>query len=340
MNDTINASYKSVQTSGGFFQDTQRRLYEITGADRASWLHNLTTNTISTLQSGDGNYAFAVTVQGRTVCDLNCLVLEDRLWIDLDNRWADESIAHLGKYRVVEDVEINDVSASWTRLDVIGPKTADFVERLGMGNNFAAYADLQHSTTNIDGHEVRLVKGSTGFYMAATLYVPAASADAMQSKIQAVASELNMIELEHELQTIIRIESGIPISVDDIDSEVIPPETLQTERGISYVKGCYLGQEVIERMRSRDSMARRLVGLKISGERMPAKDSWVFADTKQVGRITSACHSVALNSVLALGYIKTSLAEDAKALRVALDESEFADAELVDLPLSAWIYAA
>jgi folate-binding protein YgfZ len=336
MNETIEMSYKTAKENGGFFRNSQRRLVEITGADRASWLHNLTTNTISTLQPGDGNYAFAVTVQGRTVCDLNCLVLDDRLWIDLDERWADASIAHLGKYRVVEDVEINDVTAAWVRFDILGPATAHFVERLEMGNNLAAYADLQHSTTKIDGHDVRVVKSDLGPILAATLYAPAAAADGMRSRIHAAASELNMIELDPELRTIIRIEAGIPNSVDDIDADVIPPETLQTERGISYVKGCYLGQEVIERMRSRNSMARRLVGLKISGERMPAKDAWVFAATKQVGRVTSACHSVALNSILALGYIKTSPAGEADALRVALDQTDFADAELVEIPLSAW----
>ncbi len=336
MNTTIETSYEAVRLAGGFMQNTQRRLVEITGADRASWLHNLTTNTISTLQPGDGNYAFAITIQGRTVCDLNCLVLEDRLWIDLDGRWADESIAHLGKYRVIEDVDINDVTSAWTRIDVIGPKTATLIERLGLGHNFAVYADLQHSSSQIDGHDVRLVKNDLGPMLAATLYTPSTSADAIQSKVQTLATDLNMVELDQDLLTIIRIEAGVPQSVDDIDSEVIPPETLQTERGISYVKGCYLGQEVIERMRSRDSMARRLVGLAISGEQIPAKDAWVFADTKQVGRVTSTCHSLALNSILALGYIKTSLAQEAAALRVALNDQEFADAKLVEIPLPTW----
>ncbi|MCA9252801.1 MAG: glycine cleavage T C-terminal barrel domain-containing protein [Phycisphaerae bacterium] len=336
MNATIETLYEAVRLSGGFMRNTQRRLVEITGADRTSWLHNLTTNTFNTLRPGDGNYAFAITIQGRTVCDLNCLVFEDRLWIDLDERWADESIAHLSKYRVIEDVDINDITPSQVRFDVIGPKTAEFIERLGMGNNFAAYADLQHSTSQIEGHEVRVVKNDVGPILAANLYAPSAAASAIQAKIQSLATEMNMVELDHDLLAIVRIEAGVPQSVDDIDSEVIPPETLQTERGISYVKGCYLGQEVIERMRSRNSMARRLVGLKISGQQLPAKDSWVFADIKQVGRVTSACHSVALKSILALGYVKTSLAEEATALRVALNDRDFADAELVEIPLDAW----
>lgn len=336
MNDTIDASYKTVQTNGGFFQNTQRRLYEVTGADRLSWLHNLTTNAMSTLQPGDGNYAFAITVQGRTVCDLNCLVLEDRLWIDLDERWADESIAHLGKYRVIEDVELDNVTESWVRFDMLGPSTPRCVEALGFGNNFAAYADLQHSAAQIDGHDVGIVKGNLGPVVLATLYVQADAVDDVQSKIKSTSNDLGMVEVDDQLFNIIRIEAGIPNSVDDIDSEVIPPETLQVERGISYVKGCYLGQEVIERMRSRNSMARSLVGLKISGHQLPAKDCWVFADTKQVGRVTSACHSVALDSILALGYIKTSLAEESGALRVALNDTDFADAERVEIPLANW----
>ncbi len=331
-----NQAYEQVQKHGGYFENAHRRLVEATGADRASWLHNLTTNTISTLQPGDGNYAFAITVQGRTVCDLNCLVLDDRLWIDLDERWADESVAHLTKYRVIEDVELENITESWARFDILGPSTARCVESLGFGNNFAAYADLQHSVTQIDGHDIRLVKGNLGPVMLATLYVPAVAAIEFQTKIQTATADLGMVELDDQLLKTIRIEAGIPKSVDDIDSEVIPPETMQIERGISYVKGCYLGQEVIERMRSRNSMARRLVGMKISGDQIPTKDSWVFADSKPVGRVTSACHSVALNSIFALGYIKTALADEAQALRVTLNETSFADAEQVEIPLPNW----
>ena len=329
MNATIETLYEAVRLSGGFMRNTQRRLVEITGADRTSWLHNLTTNTFNTLRPVDGNYAFAITIQGRTVCDLNCLVFEDRLWIDLDERWADESIAHLSKYRVIEDVDINDITPSQVRFDVIGPKTAEFIERLGMGNNFAAYADLQHSTSQIEGHEVRVVKNDVGPILAANLYAPSAAASAIQAKIQSLATEMNMVELDHDLLAIVRIEAGVPQSVDDIDSEVIPPETLQTERGISYVKGCYLGQEPLARLHFRGTPNWELVRLRGTTHREPTPGaSLQDGENERVGWLTSVSHTE--DGSVALGYLHRRFRESGADFVSTPDGVRFIWERLVD----------
>ncbi|NOX57647.1 MAG: hypothetical protein GXP29_02160 [Planctomycetes bacterium] len=344
--NNIETRHRIATEHGGYFRNLQRGLLKISGADRMEWLHNLTTNVIRTLQPGDGNYAFAVTVQGRTVFDLNCLVFEDCVWLDIDNRWLDDAIAHLSKYRVVEDIEIADISANWNRHDIMGRDAARCVDRLHLGSNFSALADVQHTASTVDGRAVHLMKGNMGPIPLAVIYVenPPAEENPVENETEppfdahlaSVAGDLGMIELDGELSKIIRIEAGHPASVDDIDGDTIPPETLQVERGISYVKGCYLGQEVIERMRSRNSMARRLIGMKISGTVLPPHGAWVFADSKQIGRVTSVCHSTALNSILALGYVKTSLASGGETLRVATSETDFAEAEPVDLPLEVW----
>ncbi len=328
--------YDAVRARGGHLRVDGRCLLEITGADRQTWLHNLTTNVINSLQPGDGNYAFAINVKGRTLFDLNVLVLEDRLWLDVDRRWRDAAAAHLNKYIIVEDVHLSDLTDDWTRFWLLGPRTGAVVDALHMGANFPNWADLQHAGGTFENAPLRMVKHDLGPVLRAEFYVPTQTADAFGAALAERCAAVDVVALDPAVLETIRIEAAVPASVDDIDDDVIPPETLQIERGISYVKGCYLGQEVIERMRSRGSMARKLVGLKVAADRLPEHKAPVFAAGKEVGRVMSSCHSPAAAGPLALGYVKTVLVDAKSELQVALDPEHTAPAEVVDIPLPAW----
>jgi folate-binding protein YgfZ len=346
-------THSRVRSAGGYRRESGRSLVAVTGADRQIWLHNLTTNAVSTLKPGDGNYAFAINVQGRTLFDLNILVFTDHLWLDIDERWLAPALAHFNKYTIVEDVQLADISTEWSRFEVLGPATAECVEMLGLGHNFGVFANVQHVTGSVNGINIELVKDNVGPIPRAVVYVPNTSADttdpppskggagggsavAFARVLAAAAAKLGMAAIDDDLFESIRIEAGRPTSLADIDDQVIPPETLQIERGISYVKGCYLGQEVIERMRSRGSMARKLVGLQVEGDQLPEHNAPIFANGKEVGRITSACRSPALNGVLAMGYLKSLLVGSDAELQVAVTETTTTRAQLVTLPLSVW----
>jgi folate-binding protein YgfZ len=333
----MQAAHAAVRAAGGYGPvHPPRTLIEVTGGDRQSWLHNLTTNVVTSLNPGEGNYFFAINVQGRVIFDGNVLVFADRLWLELDARWEKAALAHLNKYVVVEDVALCDITAEWTGYEIFGPRAADCMEGLGLGNNFTALADVQHLAGAVAGANVHLVKDHLGPIPRGVLWVASDAAPEFAARLAEVAADCGLIAADATLRDTIRMEAGFPQSVDDIDDQVIPPETHQVERGISYVKGCYLGQEVIERMRSRGSMARGLVGLSIPGERVPEHGAPVFANGKEVGRVTSACHSPVLGTVLALGYVKTLLVESGQPLQVATSADTVEDARLVTLPLAAW----
>ena len=326
-------NHQTLIETGGFLRRSDRGLIEITGQDRQDWLHNLVTNVVRTLAPGDGNYAFAVTLQGRTLFDLNILVLDYACLLDIDRRWIESAMTHLVKSLVVEDQKLTDVTDAWDRFAVLGPRTADLVDALGLGNNFTALADLQHVAGQVEQSPVRLVKNNLGRVPRAEIIVPVERSEDFALLLAARAAKLGMIEIDTSLAEIVRIEAGVPASVVDIDDQVIPPETLQTERGISYSKGCYLGQEVIERMRSRDSMAKRLVGMRIEGEELPPHNAAIHIGDREIGRVTSACRSVVLDGVLALGYVKTRFVEDDSQLVVALDEERNVNGRLIELPV-------
>jgi len=300
----ISRQYQAAITSTGLYLRSDRGLIEVTGADRATWLSNLVTNVIKTLQPGEGNYAFATNVKGRTVFDLNVVVLEDRLWLDVAGPWRETALKHFDKYIITEDVKLADRSAEFARVAIMGPRTGDVVAALGFGN-LGPMSQLQHLAGRVGGVDIRMVRHDFAGLATAEFIVPGESADPVAASIAGAVSGLTCERLSEETVEVLRIEAGIPASVVDIDEEVVPPETGQVERGISYHKGCYLGQEVIERMRSHGILARKLVGLLIEGQSLSPAGSIVKRNDKEIGRVTSACWSEALGAPLALGYLKT-----------------------------------
>ena len=132
-----------------------------------------------------------------------------------------------------------------------------------------------------------------------------------------------------------RIEAGIPRSGFEIADEYLPAETKQLERAVSVNKGCYLGQEVVERMRSREVVARQLCGLLIEGETVPPIGAGLTsADEKLVGTLTSVCRSIAGECVIGLGYVKTALSIEGTQLHV-IHKEQTAVAVVTELPITA-----
>jgi folate-binding protein YgfZ len=324
----VREQYQAVLSRGGYLVRDDRSLIDITGKDRASWLNNLITNVVKTLSPGDGNYAFATNIQGRVVFDLNVLVLDDRLWLDVDRRWADAAGKHFNKYIVTEDVTVADITATVSRFAVAGPMADELTDRLGLGH-IKPRASLQHFAGTIGTATARIVRHDWLGLLGVEFIVPTASDSC--SMLARQCDELGMTRINPATAEVLRIEAGLPASVDDIDGDVVPPETGQIERGISYHKGCYLGQEVIERMRSHGILARKLVGMNVTGDMLPAAKSNVMVGENVVGRVTSRCWSEALSSVLCLGYVKSVHTRAGTAVQIDSGGSRL-DGQIVALP--------
>lgn len=329
--ERIIAQYRAATTAAATCQREGRALIEVTGSDRATWLNNLVTNVVTTLQPGEGNYAFAVNVKGRVVFDLDMLVLQDRLWLDMDERARPAALSHLERYTVTEDVKLGDITNGHRRIAFIGPAAHEIVDRLALGN-LVPMSQLQHVTATIAGIECRLIRHDFVGLPAAEIIAPAADFDAVRSAITAAAGERPLPNIDADTLQLLRIESGIPASVDDIDDGVVPPETGQVERGISYHKGCYLGQEVIERMRSHGVLARRLVGIRVEGEAVVPSGVALTANGQEIGRVTSGCWSEKLQARLALGYAKSGHAKPDTRVSVVCAEGN-RNATIVSLPV-------
>ena len=330
----LEAGYRALETGPALIDRSYRALLEVTGRDRASWLHNLTSNQVKTLGRGEGNYAFALNVQGRILFDLNVLVQAESLWVDLDGRFLAAALKHLNRYIITEDVALKDRSAEFVRLGLAGRDALAILERMGVPHASAMPA-LGIAESRFGAISLPLIRHDFCGPFAVELFVPSEHAAEVQQGLIRGTVAPPAVPVGEETVQVRRIEAGIPWPGHEITDDVLPAETRQLERAVSYQKGCYLGQEVVERMRSRAVVARQLVGVRIAGPRVPRPGAQLLGEgDKSVGHLTSSCHSMALNGPIALGYVKTASSVVGAELRVVSDDEAFT-AVVVELPFSA-----
>lgn len=330
----LNAEYRALADGPALVDRSYRGLLEITGADRASWLHNLTTNEVKNLSPGQGNYTFACNAQGRILFDLNILVRADAAWVDLDRGFLDLARAHFDKYIIIEDVQVGDRSNEFVRLALVGERATTMLAEAGI-EHAESMPRLGTAEITWGDCSIPVIRHDFCGSFAVELFVPSAKAVELWRELSDTSRPQRAAPAGDDAVQIHRIEAGVPWPHREITAEYLPAETGQFIRAVSFTKGCYLGQEVIERMRTRGVLARRLVSLQVEGDAIPPGGAMLIADDdKPVGQVTSACHSLASGCVIALGYVKTPSAAGGTPLRVDWDD-QTVHGIVAELPLTA-----
>jgi folate-binding protein YgfZ len=307
--------YRQAHAGAALFDRSDRALLVVAGRDRKGWLHNLVTNAVKTLADGDGVYAFAVDVRGRIQFDVNILSLPDVLWLDLHGPALPRAKGHLERFHISEDVRLDDASAAYARLACMGPDSIGLAARLGAPQlpdwpaltHVALAADAARGAA-LPSDGARLMRHDAAALPGFELFVPRDAAPDWWDFLAGLgAAPAGFATLD-----VLRIEAGIPWPVRDLDESVVAPETGQVQRAVSYHKGCYLGQEVIERMRSRGSLARRLMRVELSDGGGLALPAPLEADGREAGRVTSLVRHPLREACVGLAYVRTSVSATAR----------------------------
>jgi folate-binding protein YgfZ len=294
----VNLSHHSTRVGVAFRHCHDRGIIRVTGKDRLGWLNGLLTNDV--LAPGRDPYAAWLTPQGRMITDMFVIRNDDGTWLDVPAPLAAPLARRLDSMIFAEDVRVDDASADILPLEVCGPAAEHGVDA------------VRHSLAPGVAIRVRLVERPVP---GAVLYLPrAAWAGALESLAHAGATPL-----DDETAEILRVEAGVPRFLVDMNEETIPLEA-GLDHAISHTKGCYVGQEIIVRIRDRahGRVARHLVGLTFDGDVVPATDQDVRAGGQKVGRLTSAVRSVALDRPIGLAMLHRDAAAPGTA--VVLDD--------------------
>ena len=278
----------------------------LVGADHARFLHGQVTNDVKKLRTGEGCYAAITTAKGKMECDLNIFCLADELLLDFEPGLTEKISQRLEKYIVADDVQIVDAAPHYGLLSVHGRKADAVVRSLGLFAAIPAQALGSVKISDATLGEIYLMNharlGTNGF----DLFVPSNSLGAVADKLIAAVKAAGGRACGWQAFETARIEAGIPRFGADMDETNIPLECGIESRAVTYTKGCYIGQEVINRIHSVGHVNRELRGLRLADnlKSLPARGDKLFRDGKEIGFVSSAVKSPKLNADIALGYVR------------------------------------
>jgi len=270
----------------------------VTGPDRLRWLGGMLTNGIQQLEPGHGNYNFILSAQGRIQGDAYAFLRPGDVLLETSSEQAEQLLALLDHFIIMDDVELTDISTDLHGIGIAGPESVSLLATIGIPADGLAPIALRHITWN--GFELTLIAAHSPSVPRFELWAASAEgATALHSALQAAGA----FDCAPEALEAHRILSGIPLYAIDIRDRDLPQETAQT-RALHFSKGCYIGQEIVERIHSRGAVHRTLTGFLLEGSLPPAGTA-LELDGKPAGEITSTVAAPLANGVrnFALGYI-------------------------------------
>jgi folate-binding protein YgfZ len=251
----------------------------VTGEDRVRWLNGMVTNAIQQLKAGEGNYNFLLSVQGRIQGDATIFASTNDLLIETASVQLPGLIALLDRFIIMDDVELTDISSTRTGLLVAGPQAASLLHHIGLTVEDLEALSLRTTTWN--SSEISVLHAYGPLVPRYELWAD----DATIAKLSEALLSSGAVLCEGLSLEWLRMLEGTPLVGTDIRDRELPQETGQT-RALHFAKGCYLGQEIVERIRSRGNVHRTFGGFRLTGE-LPPAGTLLEADGKQVGELTS-----------------------------------------------------
>jgi tRNA-modifying protein YgfZ len=284
--------YAALRESAGWLELPGRGKIRMTGEDRVRLLHAMTTNSIQQLTPGTGCYAFFLSAQGRILSDVNVFCFPDSLLLDTEPETRQIVFDHLDKYIIADDVTLEDVTSQLTTIALQGPQSGAFLVKMGAPQPQADFAHVEwvaHPACTIAQMSEKC------FYF----FIPPAQRDVLVQELENAGAAAADGDAFH----VVRLEEGKPRYGEDISERYLAQEA-NIPQALNFQKGCYLGQEIVERVRSRGQVHRVLMPVAIESTEAPppgTKLPW--------GEITSSAYSPSLNKVVALAYVRTELAK-------------------------------
>lgn len=281
MNTDLENAYSRIRSGGTGFYTQKRGLIAVWGGEAVQFLDGLISNDVKTLEDGQQMLAAFPNAQGRLLAVVRVLRQDERFLFETEEATRTKVFQNLFRFTFAGDFFVEDLSDKYGYIEVWG---TDNVEPSGSPSGF-----LFTSATSSDH------------------FLPLDHARDFSDRLK----DLGSVEISDELYEVLRIEAGTPRYGVDMDETTIVPE-LGLDALISYNKGCYIGQEIIARIHFRGHVAKRLTGLVLSGPPTaaighmsePENLALTAADGKSAGRVTSTTFSPALNSDLALAYVR------------------------------------
>lgn len=311
---TLDAELAALTKGAGVFDLGYLASLRITGADRVRWLNGMVTNTVKALPEWRWNYSFVLNPQGRIQGDANVYCAPDTLFLETDRGQMGRLTAHLRRYIIMDKVELAPVEDGRTMMGIAGPKAAEVLEALGA----AVPEEGSFALTSVNGVEAILIHAYSPLVPRFELLV------GTPGEVWGSLERAGVTPCGVQAMEALRILEGTPLFGVDIQDKHLVQETGQM-RALNFSKGCYLGQEIVERVRSRGNVHRTLKQFVIDNAPEALEPGQILelnaegAERNPVGELTSLAHYAlpSFKGALALGFVRTEAVEGKLPLRHA-----------------------
>jgi aminomethyltransferase len=307
------AEFTALRSGCAVFDLGWRAKLLVTGGDRQKWLNGMVTNNTRDLAVGHGNYNFLLNAQGHILGDMYLYNRGDYVLLDTDASQANKLREALDRFIIMDDVEIADASEKLAAVGLQGPAAKAVLS--GAGIDPAGLEPLQARDTTWQEAGITLVATEHGGF---EIWLARENA----SKVWDALVAAGATPAGSDAFEVWRVAQGIPRYGQDIRERDLPQETGQM-RALNFGKGCYVGQEIVERIRSRGAVHRQFSGFEIEGP-PPAAGAKLQTGGKDVGELTSIATTPGDRTV-ALGYIRREAAAPGSVLTAAGSTARIAE---------------
>ncbi len=321
-NLTLEKSVQTVRHGVGCITLHQYGVVEVFGPDAASFLHSQTTNDVNRLIPGEGQLTCLVDRKGhlQAFLSLHC-IQKDCFWLLLEKVHISALIERLEQYHFTENLSIQDRASDFEVIGVLGPNSRRFLQ-----DNVPEF--VNHLAEN-GVQEIQHLFGSAGQVIRHSftgeedyaMVIPKTHPEQLEESLLVAGASWEMAVISQDALNVLRLEAGIPQYGIDIDDTILLPETGLEQVAVSYAKGCYIGQEVIARVKTYGSVQKGLVGLILKAEiPMPPTNTPCFMAGQDVGVLKSAVYSPILQAPIAMAYLNREFRVPQKQLNLTIGE--------------------
>ena len=290
------------------FPEFRRSVLKLRGPDRVKFLHNLVTHDIKGLQTGQARPACLLDRQGKIQASFLVHADSDQLILEMDPVHLSAAQNTLKRFLISEAVEILDSTKEQEVLPLHGPKTANLLKSVWPGI-LLPENPLTCAFSAPETGLLRIVRWDLFRQPGYHLWVAPKNKEKILQRIAAEGKTFGLETGGPEAFHTLRIEAGVPWPGAEITDTVILNE-LGTEEFVSFTKGCYIGQEIVARIKYRAHPPRQLTGFFLESPKPPLAPCPIFLESKNVGVITSACFSQTLKRTIGLGFLTYGLQEN------------------------------
>ena len=295
--------YRAAKETAALFDTNWQAVMTFGGRDRVKYLHAITSNDIKSLAEKQGLQALLLNPQGHILAELEIYALRDYLLALSHLSAREQTAATLKKYILGSQVQFEDITDSVATIAMEGPRAADIIGQ-ATGLSLDGFSERSIAEIPVAGVPCRVIRRSHFGGEGVEMIAPHQHIQLLWSTLHAMLHAVGGKAIGMKTLNTLRLEAGIPWFPADFNSAMIPHEAGVENSHISYNKGCYTGQEIVERVRARGAVNKKRVRLKFSNVAPPEPGTKLRAGSAEIGFITSSAFSPAAGAAIGMGYVR------------------------------------